>query len=105
MGWSSGRTVLEVSWVRAGVAQARGGVNWPDADGATHQHATELLTIAEMGLTQGCAPAKLPRIPWGTLGQRAESDGYAPKVDANPVYGDLRDAMEALRSRPICVTR
>lgn len=102
-GWSSGRTVMEVAWVRAGRGQARATVEWPDSDVPARQHATDLLAVAEKGFSGGtCAPAALPAMPWGALGPRVEKTGYMPAFDDQPVYGQLRTDFEALRSRAAC---
>jgi hypothetical protein len=100
-GWSSGRTVLEASWVRAGKGQARATVEWPDSDDAKHAHATELLDVAEQGFVEGCPPAKLPRMPWSALGPRTNDKTFMPDYDTRPPFTDLRDAFDAL-SRSAC---
>jgi hypothetical protein len=103
-GWSSGRTVMEVAWVRGGRGQARATLEWPDSDVPARQHATDLLAVAEKGFAAGtCAPAALPPMPWGALGPRIEK-GYMPTFDDQPVYGQLRADFEALRARPACAT-
>jgi hypothetical protein len=101
-GWSSARTVLEASWIRAGKGQARATVHWPDSDDAPYAHATELLQIAEQGLVEGCPPVKLPRMPWSALGPRTNDKTFMPDYDTKQRFSDLRDAFDAL-SRATCV--
>ncbi len=101
-GWSSGRTVLEVGWVRGGRGQARTTVDWPDSDTPAREHAAELLAVAEAGFVAGCAPAALPAIPWSSLGPRLDPKGYMPSTDGQPAYAQLEADFAALRGRPLC---
>lgn len=101
-GWSSGRTVLEVGWVRGGRGQARTTVDWPDSDTPAREHAAQLLAVAEAGFVAGCAPAPVPAIPWSSLGPRVDTKGYMPSTDGQPVYGQLEADFSALRGRPLC---
>jgi hypothetical protein len=82
-GTSSGRTTLVYQWVRGGRSILSGTVDWPDAWYGARQHATELLAIAEAGMS-GCAPASLPSIPWAARADkrtRVTADAYFPDYD------------------------
>lgn len=102
-GWSSGRTVMEASWVLGGRGQARAAVHWPDADEAAREHATELLAIAELGFVSGCAPAAMPELPWASMGARLDKgENYIQTFDDSPVFAQLRAELDRLRARPLC---
>lgn len=102
---SSGRTVLEVSWILGGRGQARTSLDWPDSSEPAKAHAAELLAIAELGFVSGCAPARLATLPWTALGPRLDEHEYLPTFDGDPTYDALRAAIEGLRTRPACGAR
>jgi len=94
---SSGRTSLEIAWVREGKGQGRWSTDWPDSDRPVIGHATDLLAVAEAGLVLGaCAPAALPAIPWTSLGARLDGE---PPASEGPTGAALRAELEALRAR------
>jgi hypothetical protein len=97
IGTSSGRTTLLFQWVRGGKSVTTGTMEWPDADDAAEQHATELLEVAEAGFSAGCAPAALPPVPF-----RARLDKATRVGDPNaffPEYegGDFTSLEQALQ--------
>lgn len=103
---SSGQTTLHWSWAHAGRNVAAGTLTWPqDYNDAAREHAVRLLDIAEAGLVEGCAPAKLPDLTHVA----GKPPGVNP-IDAAPesvsrAQADLLAALARLRTTPICPQR
>ena len=81
---------------------ASGTLTWPSSYSPPEAHAAELLRIAELGLSSGCPPAKLP----------AFADAAAPPgvsaIDARPpevaaLQGELATSLREFASAAACV--
>lgn len=103
MSWNSGQTQLSWSWMTAdGQVLASGTLTWPSSYSAPEGHAADLLRIAELGLSSGCPPAKLPAFAPG-----APQSGVSA-IDARPqevaaLQGELATTLREYASSAVCV--
>jgi len=102
-GWfSSAQTSLAWSWIRRGKVQAEGALTWPQSSDAAQDYAVKLLKIAEVAMTPGCPPARLPpNLPVGSKTSGVSS------LDANPrsrgrLEIELVGQLRALEKNPRC---
>lgn len=102
MSWNSGQTQLSWSWMTAdGQVLASGTLTWPSSHSAPEAHAVDLLRIAELGLSSGCPPAKLPALAPG-----APQSGVSA-IDARPqevaaLQGELATTLREYASSAAC---
>jgi hypothetical protein len=80
---------------------ASGTLTWPSSYSAPEAHAADLLRIAELGLSAGCAPAKLPSFSTGT------PESGVSAIDARPqgitaLQGELASTLRAYASSAEC---
>ena len=100
---SSDQTTLTWSWAHAGRRVAAGTLTWPDDhNDAARQHAVHLLDIAEAGLSEGCAPARLPDLSRLTTRAPRVSPIDAAPDSVSRVQSELLTALTRLQSAPIC---
>jgi hypothetical protein len=103
MSWNSGQTQLSWSWMTAdGQVLASGTLTWPSSYSVPGAHAADLLRIAELGLSSGCPPAKLP-----AFAPEAPQSGIAA-IDARPqevadLQGQLAATLREYASSAMCV--
>jgi hypothetical protein len=102
MSWNSGQTQLSWSWMTAeGQVLASGTLMWPSSYSAPEAHAADLLRIAELGLSAGCPPAKLPSFAAGTPGSGVSAIDARPQ-EVTALQGELTTTLRAYASSAAC---
>ncbi len=103
MSWNSGQTQLSWSWMTAeGQVLASGTLTWPSSYSAPEAHAADLLRIAELGLSAGCPPAKLPSFSAGTPGSGVSAIDARPQ-EVTALQGELATTLRAYASSAECM--
>lgn len=103
MSWNSGQTQLSWSWMTAdGHVLAFGTLTWPSSYSVPEAHAADLLRIAELGLSAGCPPAKLPAFAPAALQAEISARDARPQ-DVAALKGELAMALREYASSAACV--
>jgi hypothetical protein len=97
---STAQTTLAWRWVPPTGPEITGEITWPSSFDAAEDHATALLTVAELGLVPGCVPRRAPSV--SVLG--------LPEMRVNPVdappdtsfYRKAEAAYKQWQRAPVC---
>ena len=97
---STAQTALAWRWVPPAGPEITGEMIWPSSFDAAEDHATALLSIAELGLIRGCVPRRAPSV--SVLG--------LPEMRVNPLdappdrsfYRKVERAYTQWQRAPIC---
>lgn len=105
-GWSSssGQTSLSWSWHRGATRVTSGTLRFPnDFNDAASDHAVQLLRVAELGLSEGCAPvAAPPASVFDTTTQPAVASIDATRTTVSATQQRLANMLVRLASSRMC---